>query len=325
MKKSIIGVIVIVISICAYVFTRNNGNGKEVQELTLLLDWKMESFYSPYVLADVKGFYEAEGIKINIIEGQGAETSAKLIGKGEYKIGTCNAAATATAIEANIPITSIAMVEQDAVTAIFSLDELNIKVPRDLYGKKLGVRHYDISHKEYLAMMQANSLEPEKVQEISVGWELQPLLTKQIDALYNYAYNMPIVLESQGYKVNRILVKDFGVIGYGSNIIANNDFIKNNQDIIKAFLRASKKGWEAAIANPEEAIAILKQKYVETNEKIALATFQEQLKWISTSQKVEIFSQSESKWKEVLSGYESVGIIQSTIPARSVFTHISLE
>jgi len=297
---------------------------KSVASTTLdfLFDWQMVSPYSPYLLADEEGYYAAEGIKINFIEGQGAETSAKLIGQGKYKIGTSNAAATAIAIDNGIPIISIAMIEKDAVTAIFSLAKNNIKKPEDLIGKKLGVRYYDISHKEYLAMMKSCGISTEKVKEISVGWELQPLITGQIDALYNYAYNMPVVLEQQGFPVNMILVKDYGVDGYGSNIIANREFAKENKNIIVGFLRASRKGWEAAIANPDKAIAVLKKRYPETNTKVALAILKAQLQWISNQNKeYDLFYQSATRWAKVIKTYMTLGVIKDDLKVNSVFTN----
>lgn len=44
---------------------------------------------------------------------------------------------------------------------------------------------------------------------------------------------------------------------YTPILIANNDFLKSNPDAAKAFLAATKKGYEYAIENPEKAAQIL--------------------------------------------------------------------
>ena len=303
-------------------YRRWNAPRDNKQHVEFLLDWKMSPFYAPYLLADDQGFYAAEGLTVNITEGQGAETSAKLIGQGNYKLGTCNAAATAIAVDNNVPVLSVAMIEQDAVTAIFSLKKSNIREPADLIGKTLGVRYFDISHKEYLAMMKAKGLDPSKVKEVNVGFELQPLLTGQVDALYNYAYNMPVVLEQQGQPVNLILVKDNGVNGYGSNIIVNRDFAQANPDVVKRFLRASKKGWEATLANPDQAIAVLKKRYPETDTTIALANLKAQLQWLRGSSSSEkLFSQSDQRWQEVLTTYRALDMVKQNLSPGAVYSN----
>lgn len=298
----------------------------EKQSIDLLLDWKMGSFYAPYLLADEEGYYSANGLKVTFTEGQGAETTAKLVGQGRYKIGTSNAAATAIAVDNGVPVVSVAMIEQDAVTAIFSLKKSNITEPSDLMGKTLGVRYYDISHKEYLAMMKAKGLDPANVKEVSIGWELQPLLTGQVDALYNYAYNMPVVLEQQGQEVNKILVKDNGVKGYGSNIIANKDFARDHSDVVKRFLAASKKGWRDALLDPEKAVATLKKRYPETDTKVALATLKAQLVWIGSPQEANnLFDQTTERWSDVLATYRSFEMIKSNLQSIDVYSNQYLQ
>lgn len=317
LKKIIISFAVLISISIFYLFYIKQDD--DSQQISFLLDWKMTSFYSPYLLAEAKGYYKQEGLDIQILEGQGAETTAKLVGQNKYQIGSCNAAATAISVDHNIPVVSIAVLEQDAVTAIFSLKDSNIQFPKDLIGKTLGVRYYDISHKEYIAMMNAMNIPTQQVKEVSVGWELQPLLTGQVDALYNYAYNMPIVLKLQGKSINTILVKDNGVNGYGSNLIVNKEFAKNNKDAIKGFIRASRRAWEDTIKNPEEAIAILKNKYPEIDERIALYTLKEQLHWLNNSKG--IFSQSRERWDNVLSTYKSLNMISDKINSSDVFTN----
>lgn len=302
--------------------SKSTNKVSEVQSIDLLLDWKMGSFYAPYLLASDEGYYSANGLNVTFTEGQGAETTAKLVGQGKYKLGTSNAAATAIAVDNGVPVVSVAMIEQDAVTAIFSLKRSDITEAKDLIGKTLGVRYYDISHKEYLAMMRAKGLDPTKVKEVSIGWELQPLLTGQVDALYNYAYNMPVVLEQQGQEVNKILVKDNGVRGYGSNIIANRGFAMDHSEVLKKFLDASRKGWRDALINPDKAIAALKKRYPETDTRVALATLKAQLTWLGASQESEkFFYQTTERWRDVLETYRSFEMIKNNLQPADVYSN----
>ena len=289
------------------------------EHVDFLLDWKMAPPYAPYLLAKERGYYANEGIDVTFIEGQGAETSAKLIGQGKYTVGTCNAAATAIAVDNGIPILSVAIIDQAPVTAVFSLKASNITKPEDLIGKKLGVRYYDISHKEYLAMMKAAKVDSAKVTEIGVGFDLQPLLEKQVDALYNYAFNMPVQLKVSGYPINSILVKDYGVQGFGSNIIVNKDWANQNPDLLSRFIRATRKGWEDGIQQPQAAIDVLAKYYPETNTKVALAALTEEAKWVQPGD-AKLLEQSVTRWQQALNGYHALGMIKHNLAPEDVFT-----
>ena len=54
-------------------------------------------------------------------------------------------------------------------------------------------------------------------------------------------------------------VADFGVKALGVGLMANDDTIKQNPDLVRRFVRASLKGWNEALKNPAEAAAIGKK------------------------------------------------------------------
>ena len=96
-KKTTLAIALIIFQLfcisCSGNNNSKNGNIK-LTRIEFLFDWKIVSVYSPYILASQEGFFKDNGLEVVFIEGQGAETSAKLIGEGKYSIGTCNAAAT---------------------------------------------------------------------------------------------------------------------------------------------------------------------------------------------------------------------------------------
>lgn len=307
--------------------TSTNTSDNSTTKLSFLFDWNLVASYAPFIYAKELGFYEEEGIDVSFIEGRGAETSAKLISDGRYVIGTCNAAATATAVENGLGVISIAVIETDAITSVFSLSKSNITEPKDLAGKIVGVRHYDISHKDYLAMLEANGIKSSDINEVGVGFELQPLLTGKVDALYNYAYNMPVQLRSQGHEINELLVRDWGVDAYGSNIIANIDFAATNPELVAKFLRATIRGFLAANDNPEAAISALRKMNPQLNLNASIASLQAMLLWVipEDANVSTLFNQSNQKWESALTTYNTVGIIKEKLDPEQVYTNNYLE
>lgn len=307
--------------IAGWFYWRDAPAERPLESLTFQFDWVAGSYYAPFYLANQAGLYEAEGLSVEFVQGKGAETSAKLISQGVQVIGTGNAAATAVAVAEGLKITSVGVIDKEAVTSIFSPVERGIKLPSDLVGRKLGVRYYDISHSEYAAMMRAQGIETAVVEEVGVGFDLQPLISGQIDAMYNYAYNMPVRLRGMGYEINEIKVKDWGVIGYGANIIANREFLQNHGDVVRRFLRASSKGWQMASASPEDAVDALIAKHPEIDRAAAIESLKAELLLVADVSGEITLCQSDERWRTALDTYKNVGLVRQDVPQEEVYTN----
>jgi NitT/TauT family transport system substrate-binding protein len=324
-SKVLVGAIIAAVVIAAvwFLVARPVQTTTNYDKVAFTFDWVIGGFYAPYILADEEGFYRDQNLAVSFEQGQGADTAAKLVDQGKYDVATGNAAATAIAIASGLHIRSVGTIDQDAVTDIFALKSTGIQKPADLVGKKLGVRYYDVSHSEYIAMMKAQGLDPSKVNEISIGFDPQPLLSGQIDAMYNYAYNIPVQLKLRGIDLSEILVKDYGVSGYGANIIAGDKFIASRPDVLRRFLLASAHGWDLARKNPEMAIAVLVKRYPEIDKSVALATFKAELQWLrpESSDVTAQFCQDKKRWNSTVATYVSVGLIKTPLNAADVFTN----
>lgn len=80
-----------------------------------------------------------------------------------------------------------------------------------------------------------------------------------IDAIWVFYAWDGVAAKIKSIDVNYFPFIDYNEIFdyYTPTIIANNEFLKENPDVTKTFLRAVKKGYEFAIENPEEAVEIL--------------------------------------------------------------------
>ena len=72
-----------------------------------------------------------------------------------------------------------------------------------------------------------------------------------------------IPLMDRGVKTRTMFFRDYGAPTINLSIVANTDKLRKNPDLYRRFLRASLKGWAAARANPEAAVAALRERYVD--------------------------------------------------------------
>jgi NitT/TauT family transport system substrate-binding protein len=79
----------------------------------------------------------------------------------------------------------------------------------------------------------------------------------KVDAITGFWFSSYMNLKANGVKDEDIVVllmRDFGVDLYGNVIVANPDFLKSNPKAVAGFVRATIKGIQETVKNPEAAI-----------------------------------------------------------------------
>jgi ABC-type nitrate/sulfonate/bicarbonate transport system substrate-binding protein len=153
-----------------------------LEKVKILLDWKSEPTYAGFYIAKEKGYFKQQGLDVEIVEGNGATTSAQVIGSTDtYLLGSCSGAATAIARSKGIPIKSLAVLYPNIPTVLYSLTENPILKPTDMIGKRIGLASGSINVDEYRGVVAANKIDRTKIKEVGVGFDVAPLLTKKVD------------------------------------------------------------------------------------------------------------------------------------------------
>lgn len=244
----------------------SESQAAKLKPVKLLIDWKAEPTYAGFFVAREKGFYKKRGLDVEIVEGNGATTSAQVIGSGQsYFIGSCSGAATAIARSKDIPVKSVAVFYQNVPTVLYSRADTPIRKPEEMLGKRIGLIDGSISVDEYRAVIAANKIDRSRISEVSVGWDVAPLLTKQVDGLMNYEELTPVELRLQGHDIVVMRFADQGIRAHSLNLIVNDAFLTSEADTIRSITEATIEGYEFVSSKPEEAAALFSQLFPERN------------------------------------------------------------
>ena len=101
-----------------------------------------------------------------------------------------------------------------------------------------------------------------------IGFDVAPLVQKQIDGLIDFADGELIeVGDALGTPAVFASIASWGVNTYGTTLIANNDFATQHPDIVKAFVSAYVQGILWAEENPDAAVAMMQKVYSDVDPK----------------------------------------------------------
>ena len=223
------------------------------QNISLRLKWINQAQFSGFFIADRKGFYEEKGLNVKIEAGGPNISPIQMVVSGANDFGIVGADQIILAREKGIPIVAIGVIYKETPESLISLKEKNIILPKDLIGKKIAVI-YGNDEVLYNSFLSKQKIDRSILKEVPQIPDVSQLLTNQVDVKMAYEMNDPVLLQIKGKETNIIRFRDYGVDFYADTLFTTENMIKNHPDIVKKFVKASFKGWDYSINNPNETI-----------------------------------------------------------------------
>lgn len=245
------------ISGCAPAATEDANYG----DLTVQFSWIKNAEFAGEYLADANGYYAEEGFSsVNFIAGPTA--TAAVVLSGDALVGLSDAVAvTPIILEEGAPLKIIGATYQKNPFTILSLkDGANIQTAADLIGKRIGVQAGG-NETLFDALLAANGIDPSQVTKVPVEYDPAPLVNGEVDGFLAYVTNESITVQNLGFEVTNLLFAENGLPFVAEAFIVTQDSIDNNREALKSFLRATIRGWNDAVANPDEGARLAVEVY----------------------------------------------------------------
>jgi NitT/TauT family transport system substrate-binding protein len=223
----------------------------KTQTVNLQLGWLAGNNQIGEVSAKHLGYYEEEKLNVAIQPGGPSIDGVAIVASGRHEIGQVSSSPSLMlAASQKIPVTCFAIGLQQHPYAYFSLPKKPVRTARDLIGKKVGIQ---ATAKVLLnALMKKHDIAEKDVEIVIIGSEMTPILTGQTNTT---------TLKPLGPDRIDLRLWDAGVRLYALPYYATKDTIEKKADMLAAFTRASSRGWEYALKNPEKAVDFLVKEY----------------------------------------------------------------
>lgn len=219
--------------------------------IRIQLNWLETVQFGGEWMAANGGYYAAEKLNpVWITGGPNAPRAEGVVAGGQADIGMSTfTQTTVDAIKAGADLVIFAAVYQHSPLALMSLPTNPIKSAQDMVGKKIGGPPFLQSNVD--SLFKANGL-PVHYTFVPVnGVEPDPLVSHQIDAMYVFLSDQPLIFEAkEGYKPVLFADSDNKFDIYSQIYFATKEYLSANRDAVVRYLRATIKGWKDNLANP---------------------------------------------------------------------------
>ena len=330
MKRILSSLLICALLLCGCGADKNDAGAGELKELDVVLDWYPNALHAFLYVAIEKGYYEEEGLKVNIQFPSNSNDAISLVAAGQADIGLYYQQDVIQArTQQNVPVKSIGAVVQGPLNIVLSLEEKNITTAQDLVGKTIGYAGTELSEALIRSIMNYVGADYGDVTMIDVGFDLMSSMTTgNVDATIGCLVNHEVPqMEEEGFSVNWFDLDEYGVPTYYEGVfLANDDAIADDSETLSAFLRASAKGFADMKADPEAALEILLNHQNEENfplsETVERKSMEVLLPLMETADAA-FLSQSDACWQENIDWMLEQGLISETVALDEVRVNLN--
>jgi ABC-type nitrate/sulfonate/bicarbonate transport system substrate-binding protein len=295
---------------------------KELEKVTLLLDWVPNTNHTGLYAAKELGYYAEEGLDVEILQANEGGT-AQLVAAGKAEFGISYQEEVTYARVEQIPVVAIAAIIQHNTSGFASPAEKGIKTPADFEGKKYGGWGSPVEQAVLKALMEKHGADFDRLEMVTIGAaDFFTSVEKDVDFTWIYYGWDGVAAELRGMDLNFISLKDEdkALDFYTPVIIASEKTLENNPDLVEKFLKATTKGYEYAVENPEEAAEFLLGVSPELDRELVIAS----QKYLSKQYKADAPRWGEMKkevWEDYAKWMYDRDLIKDMIDPEKAFTN----
>ncbi len=303
---------------------------EDLDTVKLQLRWKHQFQFSGYYMAKEKGFYQEQGLNVEINELISGAKHTELLFQGlaDYIVSGTDVLNERTSGKSVVVLAAIA---QTSPLALLVKESSGIKKAEDLRGKKIMI---DPANQFLVVeMLKRVDLSKQDYTIVPVSFDINDLINDKVDAVVAYTTNEAHWLEEKNIEYRHIMPSDYGIDIYDDILATSQNEVDQHPIRVFNFRQASIKGWKYALSHIDETIDIILKKYNTQGKTRRHLEFEAQaLKKLINPQEIEVGSMRYEHWRKMANQYIEWGIIGKNIdldrfiykPSSNVISRIAI-
>lgn len=247
-----------------------------LDKVTVQLDYQLRGNHGMFYVADKLGYFEDEGIDVESIKtGTGSPDALRIVGTGRADFGFGDLPSLVTARSQDVPVTTLAAVNQTSPLAMCTVKDKNkLTSIDDLKGMTAGIHAAGSTFLFYQALLADNGLSRDDLKEVSVTPPYENYLIQgKVDTVPCYIdAEVPQLEDAAGGEgsLDVLLGSEHGYEGYGSGLFTSDNMVEDEPDVVQRFTNAYVKAFDYVMKNPDKTAQILAESSPENRDKAEL-------------------------------------------------------
>ncbi|MBO1925034.1 diguanylate cyclase [Thiomicrorhabdus sp. 6S3-12] len=228
---------------------------KQLTPVKVQLNWHHQFQFAGFYAAIQQGYYHQSGLDVELLPWSPGVSTAQQVEDGKADFG--------------ISVSSV-------LIDIAKGKDLQMVMTSFQYSPLVLLSHFPLTDLEQFAgktvmhnggiqvkSLLANSTLPKSLmpKEVYSSGNLQDFIDGKVDFYGAYVSNEPFILRNMRVPFYTVDPKRYGIQSYSGLVFTSSALARTQPDLVEKFRKATIKGWEFAIAHPQEVINYLIQHY----------------------------------------------------------------
>ncbi len=291
------------------------GGAAAREKVSLQLQWLPQAQFAGYFVAKEKGFYDEAGLDVEIRPGGPGITPFDRLIRGEVTFCTGWLAEGIAKRSRGFPVVNTAQIIQRSGLILIAKKSSNIREPRDLNGKTIGLWGGDFLLQPTIFFRKHN-IQARFVQQ---AFSMDPFLRGALDVASAMYYNEYHRVYEAGLDFEDLVTfwfADYGLNYPEDGIYCLEETLQESADDCRGFVQASLRGWMWAFEHPQDATDIVIRYCYACN----VATSRNHQVWMLNAMKELTEAKANGEmdgqlkvedFRRVLAGLKGAGVVES--------------
>ena len=230
------------------------------RDVRFTLDFIALGRHAPWYVAAGKDYFKQEKLNVTIIPSKGTADAIRALESGTSEFAFIDIPSLVAGGGGASSVRIVAVNYQKPPYCVFSLNPgANVTTPKDMVGLEFGSSTASFVPRIHMAFMKMHGLDPSTLRVVNIdGSARVPMLAaRKVQAIDLFVMSEPGIRRAvKDAEPKCMLLGDHGLDIYSNSIGVREDFLKQNPEVVRGFVRAALRGWKDALANPEEAARI---------------------------------------------------------------------
>ncbi|MDC8760677.1 diguanylate cyclase domain-containing protein [Janthinobacterium fluminis] len=276
---------------------------RALEPVTLQLKWTHAFQFAGYYAAKELGYYRDAGLDVTLVEGSPSADPVRnvLSGQAQYGVATSS---LLLARQAGQPVVALAVIFQHSPAVLITPAGGAGRSLRGLLGKRVMI---EAQSDELLAYLALDGVTAGRFVRVEHNDRPQDLVEGKVDAISAYVTTEPYYFDQAKFAYQIYTPRTAGIDFYGDNLFTTEAEIRAHPGRAKAFRDASLRGWQYAMAHPQQIAELIRSRYSSAHSLDFYLSEAAAMAPLLRTDLIEVGYMNPLRWRHIADTYVSLG------------------